>query len=110
MSNNPEENPNSYNGWTNYETWCINLWLTDNPTDYHYLTHLSNNPRLSDYDKANQLRSDIEETIPDTLTGLFRDLLLSSISECNFYEIIQSNKDEDEPDDDESEPEEDQEV
>ena len=18
-----------YNGWTNYETWCVNLWLTD---------------------------------------------------------------------------------
>ena len=23
-----------YNGWTNYETWCVNLWLTNDQGSY----------------------------------------------------------------------------
>jgi hypothetical protein len=100
MTNNNETNPNTYNGWTNYETWCINLWLTNTPDDYNYLSRLANHPRLSDYEKADQLRADIEESIPDTVEGLYRDLLLSAISSCNFHEIIKSMQEEDQEEDD----------
>lgn len=108
MTTNQKENqtnPDEYNGWTNYETWCINLWLTDNPGDYHYLTNLATSPHLTDYQKADQLRADIEDTIPDDLSGLLRDLLLSSISSCNFHEIIKSVQ-EDQVDEEDQEEEE----
>ena len=26
----------AYNGWTNYETWCIHLWLTNEEGTYNH--------------------------------------------------------------------------
>jgi len=26
----------SYNGWANYETWNVALWLDNDPISYHY--------------------------------------------------------------------------
>lgn len=30
----------SYQGWTNRETWCVNLWLTNTESDYLTLVRL----------------------------------------------------------------------
>jgi hypothetical protein len=27
------DNPNEYNGWTNYETWLVNLWMDNTEED-----------------------------------------------------------------------------
>jgi len=26
--------PEPYNGWTNWETWCVNLWVTNEEATY----------------------------------------------------------------------------
>src|SRR4051794_18704009 len=28
--------PERYNGWANYETWCVHLWLTNEEESYRY--------------------------------------------------------------------------
>lgn len=80
-----------YNGWTNYETWCVNLWLTNEPNDLDERAreHLE----ASDFDKgsatsdlADELKTDHEELMPE-VTGVFADLLTSALGEVNWHEI-----------------------
>lgn len=95
-------NKKEYNGWYNYETWCVNLWLTNEEfTNSHwhavakamfkrattkhesYLT-ISEQAR---YDLAKLLQSEIEESIPDLGASMFADLLSASLSEVNWSDI-----------------------
>ena len=34
---------NTYNGWTNWETWVVNLWITNSESTYLALRRLSRN-------------------------------------------------------------------
>ena len=29
-------NDKTYNGWTNYETWLVNLWMSNDEGSYNY--------------------------------------------------------------------------
>lgn len=77
----------SYNGWTNYETWVVNLWLTDDGGAY--LSEIAEqvkdeeNPELR---MADILKEEIENGMP-RLEGLYGDLLSTAIEEINFDEI-----------------------
>jgi hypothetical protein len=31
-------NEKTYNGWTNYETWLVKLWIDNDEGSYHYWT------------------------------------------------------------------------
>ena len=44
-----------YNGWANYETWCVNLWLTNEPTTDEDLTAIVKRNEES-YIKADRLQ------------------------------------------------------
>ena len=87
-----------YNGWTNYETWCVALWIGNEPESYGYALEItrsvieSADPDDKDYvivnDVCNALKGWIEDMNPlnDTAT-LFTDLLNAALSEVNWYEI-----------------------
>ena len=94
-------NKQSYNGWTNYETWVVNLWLTnDQGSDeqlrddarYHLEqaiekgcdTESARNDAA--YELGQSLREQHEEFAPE-LTGVFSDLLRASLRAVNWYEI-----------------------
>ena len=70
----------TYNGWTNYATWSINLEMLDG---YEHT-------QSDAYDLSNEIQeyvvSYIDETTPD---GLAKDYALAFISEVNWYEIAQ---------------------
>jgi hypothetical protein len=71
----------NYNGWTNYETWVINLWTNGElPLD---LTKES----IESGDAACQLREIIDEMCPE-IDGMFGDLLQGALSEINYYELV----------------------
>ena len=47
MSTERDENnrPTPYNGWRNYETWNVALWLTSDPDSYEMCKHHRDNEK-----------------------------------------------------------------
>lgn len=90
---------NRYNGWTNYETWNLALWLGNDEGSYDYWQERSTEVyRDTDKDAddrredaaitlADQLKDEIEENSPAGVTGFYADILSAAISEVNWYEI-----------------------
>ena len=82
----------SYNGWTNYETWRVNLEMFDgyDPTD-----HFEGYDFAGDYDKAvsdlsSMLQSMADELIEmDCNKGFAYDLAQSFLSKVDFDEIAE---------------------
>jgi hypothetical protein len=76
-----------YNGWTNYETWRVNLEVFDgfNPDEYYS----SFNPE-NVYELGQSLKDYAEQVIfecSDIPSGLARDYAQAFIDAVNFYEI-----------------------
>lgn len=78
-----------YNGWTNYETWLVNLWLGE---DFRiYAEEQPDSFACDQYKLSQALKDYTEETVQmDTGSvegGLTVDLLNSALSAVNWYEI-----------------------
>jgi hypothetical protein len=83
-------NQNDYNGWTNYETWVVNLWMTNDQGSCSYWEEVTNDcDSISDLSDA--IKDYVEEgnSLSDE-SSLYSDLMNAAISECNFYEIAKS--------------------
>lgn len=82
-----------YNGWTNYETWRINLEILDDYPESSPETI----EEFAEKDDAHGLSEVLEECVDDVLTNYGQtkedDLCLSYarafVQEVNFYEIAQ---------------------
>ena len=97
-----------YNGWTNYETWNVKLWMDNDEGSYHHygelaqdcfesaaadehFTHAENAVFLL----AERLKSDHEEAMQDLLdndkmgASMWADLLGAALSEVNWHEIAE---------------------
>ena len=78
---------NKYNGWTNYETWNFNLWITNEEEDYSHALEMAFDS-LDEYELSKRL----EEWACDMASvydthGFIGDMVNSSIKEVNFYEV-----------------------
>lgn len=93
-----------YNGWTNYETWCVNLWISNEQSSQAYADEMAldaikyeyengddedsgeNKKRSAVRSVADSLKDWIEEGAPE-VKGLYADLLRAGLSEVNWHEI-----------------------
>lgn len=83
---------NTYNGWTNYATWRVNLEMFDGCEQYY---------------SAGAAREFVEECIEQTTEeGIGRDYAMAFLSDVNWYEISEHLEDNLESDEDEEESEE----
>jgi hypothetical protein len=89
----------TYNGWTNYETWRINLEIFDSYDEHTWKGY------ASEHDLAESLRYYVEQLIADLGNGpnLAVDYALAFISEVNWHEIAQHMREEFKEDEEESE-------
>lgn len=86
---------NTYNGYTNYETWAYKLYIDNDSYLYDYYRDLAlqaYNENEKDKDKTilcieNALELDIEEDVP--IEGIYADLLQAAIANINYYEIAE---------------------
>ncbi len=78
-----------YNGWTNYQTWCVNLWLTNEPETAEYIEKLAN-ATGDEQSKANTL--DCYCASPYGDIGMHADLLNEALQQVNWREIIENHR------------------
>jgi len=85
----------SYNGWSNYETWNVALWLSNEQGAYNLQrewaadaveTHDGDKDAAID-EVAQCVRDFIEEGVPNLGASTYSDLLGAALSEVNWYEI-----------------------
>ena len=75
---------NEYNGWTNYETWLVNLemGLTDDSRDFYEARNLDDLiVELKDY-AENLIESD------NTLATNFANIILSKVDWKDIAEVV----------------------
>ena len=85
-----------YNGWTNYETWLVMLWIDNGDRDYFDdMTRnvLDDTERdNANYPLSRMLEEHFENEAADgsMSAGLFSDMLNASLSRVNWAEIADS--------------------
>src|SRR6478672_11781044 len=95
MTTNSEE----YNGWTNYQTWAVALWIDNDEGSQNYwaeqaqecwnnatANEFSARDRVAVHKLAELLKDEHEEGMPET-DGVYADLLTSALGRVDWYEI-----------------------
>ena len=97
-------NEKAYNGWSNYETWVTNLWLTNDESTYSQCRDLAEaafaaaRPSATltrgeryrrDFADARKELVSAEHPLQDS-PGLYSDLLTGAMREINWLEIASS--------------------
>ena len=87
-----------YNGWHNYETWAVNVWLTNEPDAYERLMSIVQNPdtlgkqstALKEWIRHDQ--GDMADNAEPGVAGMYVDLLASAFDMVDWKEIIQNKQ------------------
>ena len=79
-----------HNGWSNYMTWDIALWIDNEQGTYKYWRDLAE--KMNVYDLADKLKDDIEEEQPEIAASLYSDILGYGLAKVNWYEIAKHLK------------------
>jgi len=83
-----------YQGWENYQTWVVALWLDNEPSSYHWFQDRTD--ALHDKDDADRLLADeIQEYVTELnplaeSASMFSDLMGHALGAVDWYEIAHS--------------------
>lgn len=96
-----------YNGWTNYETWVVALWIDNEEASYrHWLEKAQEHwdaapddsrvtrgfftrPEAARERLAETLKTALTEAAPVIPASCWADLLGAALAEVNWYEIAE---------------------
>jgi len=103
------EKAEGYNGWTNYETWAVALWIGNEPGTYEQSQEMAREerdvaPDLDNvitgiwtaeqgarYELADRLKSWVtDDMLPDLGATLAADLMMAALSEVDWQEIAEN--------------------
>jgi hypothetical protein len=105
----PEEK--GYNGWSNYETWCVKLWIDNDEASYNRFRRIVRSAETKSK-AADEVKEMMYDEMPNLGGTLWADLLSAAFGEVDWFEMVESewddlHSDDSEGDDsDESEEEE----
>ena len=92
----------TYNGWANYETWCVALWLENEEGTYRYWRETARElaaragrkrgPHLTRAEQArvwlaDRMREEIERDDVVPPASLYADLLNAALGEVEWAEV-----------------------
>jgi hypothetical protein len=93
-------NDETHNGWSNYETWVVNLWIDndqgsqefwrENATEAYFNAEADktfNKEERAALDLMETLKTVFEENNPLSAPDLYTNLLNSALSQVNWHEI-----------------------
>ena len=94
-------NDKTYNGWSNYETWVTNLWLTNDENTYAQCREMAEAAFAGARSSATFTRNaryqlDFADALKELVSaghplqespGLFSDLLTGAMRDINWLEI-----------------------
>lgn len=75
----------TYNGWKNYETWAVALWLDNDYGTYEYVRELAED--ATRVELADRIEEYVKEAAPELEASMFADLLNAAIGEVDFLAI-----------------------
>ena len=80
-----------YNGWSNRETWIVNLWMTgDQSYDEQLCEIISSHDGLDDQAEALEDWSWFE--YDGEYSSIWADLINNSLAEVDWYEIVKMSQ------------------
>ena len=98
-----------YQGWPNYETWCVHLWLSNDEGTYRYCRALAaecraeapNDQRVTDgvWPEADATKFLLSDRLKEFVTDLnplsdeatmFADLMNAVLSEVDWHEVAEA--------------------
>lgn len=87
-----------YNGWTNYETWNVKLWIdNDEHSSWYWSEQASNildendgDETTATFDLAKHLETMVMKNMPQMEAGPYQDILTAALQSVNWHEIAES--------------------
>jgi hypothetical protein len=86
-----------YNGWKNYETWLVNLWIDNDGGSEYWADRAEESRDVSDLaDEMEAYYADLAGVVIPAF-GMFNDLFNSALREVSWYDIAEHYVNELEP-------------
>ena len=88
-----------YNGYTNYETWAVSFWMSNDEGQYHHYRQLAEqmleandgNKRAAAAALADHIQNDHEANNPlGDGASVYTDLLGAALGSVNWHEIAKN--------------------
>jgi hypothetical protein len=82
----------TYNGWSNRETWLASLWLNNDQVSYDLLLAACKR-RGESFEKADWLERCMRTVLEELFAGssLWNDLIGTAFNRINWLEVIENN-------------------
>ena len=81
----------TYQGYTNYETWNYCLHVDNNQEQLNFVLDLAkrikDNSETPNYDLSQALKQELEYNMPDIAVDVYSDLLNAAMESINWYEV-----------------------